>query len=490
MKDNNHKSYIVNVTPKISICGKRQYNYYAIDCYRVPYQVDPTEGEKHNFHTCENCKRLHKEILDILKQSYDLFPNCCEGHKRLSELKAFNLNDFKNSHISCANKIIYCYNHILNNQDKINWKDHIDNYIKKIVYSFGCMPKGYGSALFLDRFYYFLKEIILHSEEFIKDEVKNHVCSILDNLILPSKEEKDPIESLLQIYRNWLDLFPFDFPELDEIKIDFENRSPLMLHNNNGIHRLFTNKELIEWLDAQSKELLKRVQIKDGFSSILLNSYQNTIEAKELDIEEKQILDIVITDETIYIETLHKWFEIQKKRINLIREKIPIFDGNETKNSFEEGNRRVCAFKRWIEQQGGNMFLSQMKKIDENSLQTLFKGLCSIQESPYRIDREVNNGRGAVDFVVSKGSNDSTIIEFKLASNSSLKNMLYQVEIYKAANNTQNCIIVIFYFNLEEMIKVNTLLTELNISTGNHLYIIDCRTDKPSASKVKNKIDL
>ncbi len=257
-----------------------------------------------------------------------------------------------------------------------------------------------------------------------------------------------------------------------------------------GIYKLFTNKELIEWLDYQSKELLKKVQIKDGFSSILLNSYQNTIEAKELDIEEKQILDIIITDETIYIETLHKWFEIQKKRINLIRAKIPIFDGNETKNSFEEGNRRVCAFKRWIEQQGGNMFLSQMKKIDENSLQTLFKGLCSIQESPYRIDREVNNGRGAVDFVVSKGSNDSTIIEFKLVSNSSLKNMLYQVEIYKAANNTQNCIIVIFYFNLEEMRKVDTLLTELNISTGNHLYIIDCRTDKPSASKVKNKIDL
>ena len=40
------------------------------------------------------------------------------------------------------------------------------------------------------------------------------------------------------------------------------------------------------------------------------------------------------------------------------------------------------------------------------------------------------------------------------------------------------------------MIKVDTFLTELNISTGKHLYIIDCRTDKPSASKVKNKSDL
>ena len=490
MKDNSPTSYIVNITPKIRSCGKRQYGYFALYCYRIPYQVAPTEGKKHNFRTCEKCKRLHKEIQDILKQSNDLFPNCCENHKKLNELKVFNLNDFKDSHISCANKIIYCYNHILNNQERNDWKEYIDYYIQEIVYSFGCMPKGYGSALFLDRFYCFLKEIILHGEEFIKDEVKIHVCRFLDNLILPSKREKDPIESLLQIYKNWLDLFPFCFPELDEIKLDFENRSPLMFHNNNGIYKLFTNKELIEWLDYQSKELLKKVQIKDGFSSILLDNYRDTIETKELDIEEKQILDIVVADEKIYIETLLKWFEVQKKRINLIKTKIPTFDGVEAENSFKESNRRVRGFKRWIEHQEGNAFLAQMKKIDENSLQILFKGLCSIQESLYRFDREVNNGRGPVDFVISKGSNDSTIIEFKLASNSSLKNILYQVEVYKAANNTQNYIIVIFYFTSEEKAKVDTLLTELNISVGEHLYLVDCRTNKPSASKVKNKIDL
>lgn len=48
------------------------------------------------------------------------------------------------------------------------------------------------------------------------------------------------------------------------------------------------------------------------------------------------------------------------------------------------------------------------------------------------VNREVNNGRGPVDFKISKGSKDTTLVEFKLASNSKLKNNLAkQVDIYK-----------------------------------------------------------
>ena len=50
----------------------------------------------------------------------------------------------------------------------------------------------------------------------------------------------------------------------------------------------------------------------------------------------------------------------------------------------------------------------------------------------YDVNREVNNGRGPVDFKVSKGSKDTTLVEFKLASNTKLKkNLENQVEIYK-----------------------------------------------------------
>jgi len=64
----------------------------------------------------------------------------------------------------------------------------------------------------------------------------------------------------------------------------------------------------------------------------------------------------------------------------------------------------------------------------------------------YSVDREVNNGRGPVDFKISKGSKDATLVEFKLAKNSKLKqNLEKQLEIYKKANNTEKGIKVIFY---------------------------------------------
>jgi len=47
------------------------------------------------------------------------------------------------------------------------------------------------------------------------------------------------------------------------------------------------------------------------------------------------------------------------------------------------------------------------------------------------VNREVNNGRGPVDFAVSRAALDKTLIEFKLGSNSHLKrNLEKQVAIY------------------------------------------------------------
>ena len=77
----------------------------------------------------------------------------------------------------------------------------------------------------------------------------------------------------------------------------------------------------------------------------------------------------------------------------------------------------------------------------------------------YDVNREVNNGRGPVDFKVSKGSKDTTLVEFKLASNTKLKkNLENQVEIYKKANCTDRAIKVILYFNEAEYVKVNGIL--------------------------------
>lgn len=106
----------------------------------------------------------------------------------------------------------------------------------------------------------------------------------------------------------------------------------------------------------------------------------------------------------------------------------------------------------------------------------------------YDANREVNNGRGPVDFKVSKGRADKTLIEFKLASNSKLKqNLKHQVGVYEAANDTAKSIKAILYFSDSEFRKVQGVLKELELLGRRDIVLIDASaSNKPSASKVSD----
>ena len=104
--------------------------------------------------------------------------------------------------------------------------------------------------------------------------------------------------------------------------------------------------------------------------------------------------------------------------------------------------------------------------------------------SPLDVNREVNNGRGPVDYKVSMGNVDKTLVEFKLARNTKLKaNLKSQIGIYQVANDTKSSITVILYFSDGEWERVQKILRDLEINHAKNIILIDGRsTNKPSAS--------
>jgi hypothetical protein len=100
------------------------------------------------------------------------------------------------------------------------------------------------------------------------------------------------------------------------------------------------------------------------------------------------------------------------------------------------------------------------------------------------VAREVNDGRGPVDFKVSKGL-DKTLVEFKLAKNSQLKkNLTHQAEIYAKASDAQSTIKVILYFSANERKRVDKILKDLKLTDSPYVVLVDARSDnKPSGSK-------
>ncbi|WP_445657741.1 hypothetical protein [Achromobacter sp. NCFB-sbj8-Ac1-l] len=153
-------------------------------------------------------------------------------------------------------------------------------------------------------------------------------------------------------------------------------------------------------------------------------------------------------------------------------------------NSYAEGMKRVQFLKHVIEKQDGyRIFYLSGKPISrESDLQIMFK--LTWFASDFSADAEVNNGRGPSDFLVSYGSGDKSVIEFKLAKNSQLeKNLQNQAEIYADASRaTHPPIKVILYFKEAEFKKVQIILGRLKLDKSKDIVLINA-APKASASK-------
>lgn len=162
---------------------------------------------------------------------------------------------------------------------------------------------------------------------------------------------------------------------------------------------------------------------------------------------------------------------------------------NTGKDTYEESMQRVLFLKDVVENKDGyRVFYMKGKPIErEQDVQIMYR--LTWYATLFDVNKEVNNGRGAVDFKVSKGNKDKSLVEFKLASNPQLKrNLENQIEIYQKANNTDKSIKVILYFSKDELDKVNKILTELKILGSRDIVLIDARNDnKPSASVATNQ---
>ena len=155
--------------------------------------------------------------------------------------------------------------------------------------------------------------------------------------------------------------------------------------------------------------------------------------------------------------------------------------------SYDEALARALGFKRYVEDSDGYRLLNRdglKKPFSRETDVQLFFGLIFFG-SDFDVNREVNNGRGPVDFKISKGAIDKSLIEVKLASNTALKrNLERQVAIYEKANDTRSSVKVIVFYTAEEERKVLKILKELDLTSERSIVLIDARADnKPSGSK-------
>jgi hypothetical protein len=156
-------------------------------------------------------------------------------------------------------------------------------------------------------------------------------------------------------------------------------------------------------------------------------------------------------------------------------------------DTLRAARKRALFMKDVIENNDGyRIFYISGKPVQrEEDLQILYR--LTWYATVFDVNREVNNGRGPVDFKVSVGSQNKSLVEMKLASNKKLKqNLQKQVAIYESANETKKSIKIIIYFNDREKSKVTRVLKQLGFLGNENFILIDAnRANKISASKAK-----
>lgn len=153
--------------------------------------------------------------------------------------------------------------------------------------------------------------------------------------------------------------------------------------------------------------------------------------------------------------------------------------------SYEEAHERAIYFKECIELRDlwKNLYKDD-EPVDEEWIQRMFWLVWFGSSSD--VNRDPNNGLGMPDYVVSQGSKDKALIEFKLARSSSLeKNLKNQLKKYKEVNKAKSGVWVIIFFTANEEKKVKRLLKQYGFENDPDYILVDARKDnKISASKI------
>ncbi|MFA4869221.1 MAG: hypothetical protein WC623_13530 [Pedobacter sp.] len=222
---------------------------------------------------------------------------------------------------------------------------------------------------------------------------------------------------------------------------------------------------------AISKALIKFPEIINYYIKLKENT---TISAKASAITNvSEIQNIFIKNVSDLIESL--------------AENTDYFEKVKDQDSYDASLKRVLFLKKVIENNDGyRLFYYKNQPIKrESDIQVIFR--LTWYSTEFDVNSETNNGRGPVDYKISKGSRDKTLVEFKLASNSKLKqNLAKQVEIYQQANDTKKSIKVILYFDAIELSNVKNILKSLKIDSEESIVLIDAsKSNKQSASNVK-----
>lgn len=365
-------------------------------------------------------------------------------------------------------------------EEKISETSHLEKL--------GLFRSGVGKDNISDFTCNLIKEYLLdYTQTFAQASLSKEMCKnvSVDKAYFDYKFEcwRSKIYYLPFFNGDYVILTPKDILTKDENWINFSDMKYRMLKIANSI----PNDELRDKINEVYSKSLPDKPKADDYTKAAESLVDRFPEIMDYYIKAKENEKRSAQHNSEGIVTKAEW--LFRKNVELLIKQLlgeSEFYQLEPIGSFEASRQRVMFLKDVIENKDGyKLFYHDNKPVSkEKDLQLLFR--FTWFGTAFDVNAEVNNGRGPVDYKVSMGDADKTLVEFKLAKNTKLKqNLKNQVKIYEAANDTNQSLKVILYFTKNEKESVISILEELNLQDDGNIILIDACKDKLSASNVK-----
>ena len=354
-------------------------------------------------------------------------------------------------------------------------------------------------------------------------------------------------ESIISVAKEFIDIEK-EFPEIFEIMCIFEKGigsdriSDIILNNikekiykyseyvfshfdidkktvkfNGIVYKLPFNEYNNEPILVIDKNLLLDLPIAEDFSDIdyvssfnekvrqEFSSYLNISDRKKK-IDKDEIKRLLIGNDTflsIFLEKYRedeilpydfdkdkngeiKWYYIAKEIVKnnpmTIKESINVY----------EITKVICnQFKYLIEEKGlwRSLYDDNGKPLNENHSQMLFFGIADTycKANNIEISRENNNGNGPVDFKLSIGYYNKTIVEVKKSSNPQLSHCYeVQIPIYMKQEEVEKAIYLFIDLG-DHDIRVKNFKNEMNKYKNTKIELIEIDGRKKESASKRNK---
>jgi len=186
-----------------------------------------------------DCCKWHRLIYDQAVEKFDSFPNCCEPHKKLIHERWFDKVNYTYMPLKVLNTIVYTLECIKSNIDHPNWYKEITDYIQYSIDSYGQFPVGYGSPIGLTHYVSCIEANIPTMEE-VSAEKSDQLLDFFAKLSHKNKKRKTPdLNAIINVYKQWLRIFPFELSYLSHLKPVFAHQLPIF-HGNVNDTNIYT----------------------------------------------------------------------------------------------------------------------------------------------------------------------------------------------------------------------------------------------------------